>query len=132
MNNHPSKKGTLYVITCFEKAVDYLFNVLENAPKKYRYSFVMRIESLLLDIDECLVSANMTRLEDKKRKEYQEEARVKITVLCSFLRMASKEKCISFSHYENATGLLSDILLYLEKWMKSDEERRNKKTEPSF
>lgn len=126
MNTHPSKKGTLYVITCFEKSVDYLFNVLENAPKKYRNSFVMRIESLLLDIDECLVSANMTRLEDRKRREYQDEARVKITVLCSILRMASNQKCISFSHYENATSLLTDTLLYLEKWMKSDEERRKK------
>ncbi len=33
-------------------------------------------------------------------------------------------------HYENATVLLSDTLLYLEKWMKSDEERREK-TVPS-
>ena len=87
---------------------------------------MMRIESLLLDIDECLVSANMTRLEDRKRREYQDEARVKITVLCSILRMASNQKCISFSHYENATSLLTDALLYLEKWMKSDEERRKK------
>ena len=49
-----NKKDALYVITCFEKSRDYLFGVLDNAPKKYRYSFVRKIEQVLLDIDECL------------------------------------------------------------------------------
>lgn len=49
-----NKKGALYVITCFEKGRDYLFGVLDNAPKKYRYFFVRKIEQVLLDIDECL------------------------------------------------------------------------------
>ena len=49
-----NKKGALYVITCVEKSRDYLFCVLDNAPKKYRYSSVRKIEQVLLDIDECL------------------------------------------------------------------------------
>ena len=71
-----NKKGTLYVITCFEKSRDYLFSVLDNAPKKYRYSFVRKIEQLLLDIGECLRLANRTRLEmEKERAGFQEKSK---------------------------------------------------------
>ena len=118
------KKGTLYVITCFEKVMDYLFKACESSPKKFRYSFVMKIEQILLEIEESLISANMTRLEDKRRREYQEEAKIKLVTLSAILRIAMNQKCISFSHYENATKLIADTTSYLDKWMISDETRR--------
>ena len=121
----PGKKGTLYVITCFEKSRDYLFNILENAPKKFRYSFVRKIEQCLLEIDECLITANRIRLEEEKeRTDEQEKAKRKIAVLCSILRIAAKQSCISLPHYEQASKLLSDTLLYLDKWRESDKKRR--------
>ena len=84
-----NKKGTLYVITCFEKSRDYLFSALDNAPKKYRYSFVRKIEQMLLDIDECLRMANRTRLEmEKERVDFQEKAKRKINVLLSVLQLS--------------------------------------------
>ncbi len=84
-----NKKGTLYVITCFEKSRDYLFSALDNAPKKYRYSFVRKIEQMLLDIDECLRMANRTRLEmEKERVGFQEKAKRKINVLLSVLQLS--------------------------------------------
>lgn len=126
MKESSHKRGTLYVITCFEKVMDYLFKACESSPKKFRYSFVMRIEQLLLEIEECLISANMTRLEDMRRKEHQEKAKMKLTVLSSVLRIAMNQKCIAFSHYENATKLISDTMTYLDKWMKSDDMRRGK------
>ena len=124
-----NKKGTLYVITCFEKSRDYLFSVLDNAPKKYRYSFVRKIEQMLLDIDECL----RTRIEmEKARVGFQEKAKRKINVLCSLLRIAAKQGCIAFSHYDQATKLLSETLLYLDKWIESDKARRSKLPNPSL
>ena len=128
-----NKKGTVYVITCFEKSRDYLFSVLDNAPTKYRYSFVRKIEQMLLDIDECLRMANRTRLEmEKARVGFQEKAKRKINVLCSLLRIAAKQGCIAFSHYDQATKLLSETLLYLDKWIESDKARRSKLPNPSL
>lgn len=124
MKESSHKKGTLYVITCFEKVMDYLFKACESSPKKFRYSFVMKIEQLLLDIEGSLISANMTRLEDVRRKEYQEKAKVKLVTLSAILRIAMNQKCISFSQYENATKLIADTVSYLDKWMISDETRR--------
>ncbi len=131
MKESSHKKGTLYVITCFEKVMDYLFKACESSPKKFRYSFVMKIEQLLLDTEECLIHANMTRLEDKRRTEHQEEAKVKLVMLSAILRIAMNQKCISFSQYENATKLIADTVSYLDKWMISDETRRKNIPESS-
>ncbi len=98
----------------------------ESAPKKFRYSFVMKIEQMLLDIEECLIYANMTRLEDMRRREYQEKAKMKLVTLSAILRIAMNQKCLSFNHYENATRLIADTTAYLDKWMISDDTRRNK------
>ncbi len=126
MKESSHKKGTLYVITCFEKVMDYLFRACETAPKKFRYSFVMKIEQMLLDVEECLIYANMTRLEDMRRREYQEKAKMKLVTLSAILRIAMNQKCLSFNHYENATKLIADTTAYLDKWMISDDTRRNK------
>lgn len=131
MKESSHKKGTLYVITCFEKVMDYLFKACESSPKKFRYSFVMKIEQLLLDTEECLIHANMTRLEDKRRTEHQEEAKVRLVTLSAILRIAMNQKCISFSQYENATKLIADTTSYLDKWMISDETRRKNIPESS-
>ncbi len=104
--------------------MDYLFKACESSPKKFRYSFVMKIEQIMLEIEESLISANMTRLEDKRRREYQEEAKIKLVTLSAILRIAMNQKCIAFSHYENATKLIADTTSYLDKWMISDETRR--------
>lgn len=104
--------------------MDYLFKACESSPKKFRYSFVMKIEQILLEIEESLISANMTRLEDKRRREYQEDVKIKLVTLSAILRIAMNQKCISFSHYENATKLIADTTSYLDKWMISDETRR--------
>lgn len=44
---------------------------ISTMSRRMHYPFVMRNESLLLDIDGCLVSANTTGLEDKKTRELE-------------------------------------------------------------
>ena len=58
-------RGQLYVITCFNRLFEYLLNTLDNAPKKNRYTFVVRIENMLLDVKEELFLANLAKMEDK-------------------------------------------------------------------
>lgn len=41
-----SLRGQLYVITCFNCLFEYFLNALDNAPKKYRYTFVVRIKDI--------------------------------------------------------------------------------------
>lgn len=122
------KKGKFYVITCYENVMDYLFNALERAPKKFRYSFVLRMEDNMLDTMSLLVSANKTQLTNPDRRKYQEDAKVKMDVLGVLLRIAYKQNCICYKTYENATKLIFEAREYLDKWIASDEKRLNSLT----
>ena len=119
-------RGQLYVITCFNRLFEYLLNVLDNAPKKYRYTFVARIENMLLDINEELILANLAKLEDTRRGDRQNDAYGKLIVLANLLRMAMNGRCLSFHQYEISSNYLKETKDYLLRWMKSDASRVTK------
>lgn len=119
-------RGQLYVITCFNRLFEYLLNILDNAPKKYRYTFVTRIENMLLDINAELILANLTKIEDKKRADRQNDAYGKLIVLANLLRMAMNGRCLSFHQCEISSNYLKETKDYLLRWIKSDASRASK------
>lgn len=119
-------RGQLYVITCFNRLFEYLLNILDNAPKKYRYTFVIRIENMLLDINEELILANLTKIEDTRRGDRQNGAYGKLIVLANLLRMAMNGRCLSFHQYEISSNYLKETKDCLLRWMKSDVSRVTK------
>jgi hypothetical protein len=52
----------LRVITAAKNLATYLFQVLERAPKKFRYSLITRLENKSLDVVEALYAANVVKL----------------------------------------------------------------------
>lgn len=62
-----TKKSELIVITETKRLIYYVFVVTEKSPKKYRYSVVIRIHNILLDIIELLYVANSITLGDDLR-----------------------------------------------------------------
>lgn len=114
-------RGRLYVITCYNRLFEYLLNVLDNAPKKYRYTFVIRIENMLLDVNEELILANLAKIDDRQNDAYE-----KLIVLTNLLRMAMNGRCLSFHQYEISSNYLKETKDYLLRWMKSDVSRVTK------
>ena len=100
------KEKQLYIITCFNCLFEYLLNILDNAPKKYRYTFVVRIENMLLDINKELILANLAKIEDTRRGDRQNDAYGKLIVLANLLRMAMNDKRLSFHQYEISSNYL--------------------------
>jgi hypothetical protein len=52
----------LRVITAAKNLATYLFQVLERAPKKSRYSLITRLENKSLDVVEALCAVNVVKL----------------------------------------------------------------------
>ena len=128
-----NKKGTLYVITCFEKSRDYLFSALDNAPKNIDILLSGRLSRCCLILMSALGWQIGLGLKWRRKEPvFRKKAKRKINVLCSLLRIAAKQGCIAFSHYDQATKLLSETLLYLDKWIESDKARRSKLPNPSL
>ena len=116
-------RGQLYVITCFNRLFEYLLNILDNAPKKYRYTFVVKIENMLLDVNEELILANLAKIEDTRRGDRQNDAYGKLIVLANLLRMVMNDRCLSFHQYEISSNYLKETKDYLLRWMKSVASR---------
>lgn len=79
----------LIVIEKAKDLGDYLFQVTNNSPKKFRFTFVSRMQNLVLDLIENLYRANSVRVNEenkqaalKRRKAYQREAKVSLDILC--------------------------------------------------
>jgi hypothetical protein len=49
----------LRVITAAKNLATYLFQVLERAPKKFRYSLITRLENKSLDVVEALYAVKL-------------------------------------------------------------------------
>lgn len=73
----------------------YLFQILERAPKKFRYSWITRLENKSLDVVESLYAANIRKLGDPKRREEQEKTRLSLFVLDYEANVAVECGCLT-------------------------------------
>ncbi len=121
------KETELRVITSTKKLVDYVLTVTEKSPKKYRYTFVERIHTILFDLVECLYRANIEKLGNPKRQEYQKDALVCLQLLDYFCDIAVDEKCLIFRQYENISEMICTTTNLLNSWILSDLRRINEK-----
>lgn len=121
MSTPPSE---LKVITSAKNLNNYLFKMLENAPKKYRSTIVARLENDSLSLVECLVRANAIPLGEKRRQDEQTEAGVMIKSIDMLAQLAIDMECLSFHQGEVIGKMLNEVSYLLQAWRKSDEKRR--------
>lgn len=120
----------LIVIEKAKELGDYLFQVTANSPKKYRFTFVGRMQNLALDVIENLYRANSFKVAPngdrhklEKRKEFQREAKISLDLLCYFAAMAREHQCILPKHYEQISLRASEVKRLIYGWAKSDKTR---------
>lgn len=124
------KESELSVIVKAKDLGSYLFTVMEKSPKKFRFTFVSRIQNLSLDIVENLYRANFVYVRDKEdevhitqRKDYQRNAYVDLKLLV-FLSLAAKEQgCILPRQYEQISIQSTEVTRLLLAWSRSDQNR---------
>ena len=116
------KKSDLFVITKSKDLAKYIITVTEKSPKMYRFTLVTRLQNYVLDALENLYMANATEL-GAKRAEYQNEAKKYLGMTDYFAGIAAEEGAILFKQYEQIGKQVAEALLYLNKWMASDEKR---------
>ena len=78
------KESELSVIVKAKDLGSYLFTVMEKSPKKFRFTFVSRIQNLSLDIVENLYRANFVYVKDKEDLIHHTAKGLSAKRLCGF------------------------------------------------
>lgn len=117
------KKSDLFVITKAKDLAKYILTVTEKSPVKFRFTLVVRLQNYILDVLEHLYLANNLPLGDERKKE-QESAKTMLAMLAYFAGLAAEQKCILFKQYEQIALQQAECLLYLGKWIASDQKRK--------
>ncbi len=119
----PTSKSDLYVITLAKKLADYVLQATEKAPKRFRYSYLSKIENVSLEIVMLLYEANDTRLGNAMRRKKQDCVVTRLKILDFLSEEAMKNKCFLSHQYEVISKMIYDCNKSLLSWMKSDQER---------
>lgn len=116
----------LIVITKSKDLISYIFLICENAPKKFRFTLINKMQNISLEILECLIMANESALnkgENSIRYGLQKEAIAKLKVLDSLTLISREQKCILPKQYEILTKHISDCINLTGAWINSDKKR---------
>jgi len=116
-------KNELYVITICKKLNEYISTINDNAPRKFRYSIIIKIDNECIELIKDIYLANNSKVNDPKRKEYQESAKVHLSMIDYIFLLGVKRQCYSSHQYEVMSKLNYDCLSYLNKWIMSDLNR---------
>lgn len=112
------KKNDLFVMTKAKDLAKYIITVTEKSPKRFRFTFVVRLQNYILDAIENIYLANAER-DMVNRLNYQNKAKTLLSMLDYFVGIAVEQECILFKQYEQISKLQAECLLYLGKWMAS-------------
>ena len=115
------------VITKAKDLISYLFQISENAPKKYRFTLISKMQNSALGTLECLILANEILLgseeDNKARKDLQHKAIANLKVLDAIAMTARQVGCILPKQYEVLSRHISDCIKLTGAWINSDKKR---------
>ena len=125
----PSAASDMIVVTKVKDLVKYIFQITQNSPKKFRFTFINRLQNLGLDCVENLYKANDIKLTNISKQDYllrykyQSMAMTNIKLLEYFALLSLENECILFKHYEQIAKQGATCLTLLSNWIQSDKNR---------
>lgn len=125
----PKTASDLVVITKAKDLVAYIFIVTKSTPKKFRLTFITKLQNLGLEIIEYLYKANDIMVTKKdmskydKRREFQQNAMTNFKLLEYFAMLSFENECLTSKQYEQIAKQGSVCQILLANWIKSDSER---------
>lgn len=118
MSDVKRRKDVLYVRVKAEDLVGYVINATESTPKKFRNTFVKRMQDYAIDVLENIVLAN-NLTEKKERIPYMDKAFLSLQLLDSFARLSEENKLLTEHQFVTMSKMIAETLNYLLKWKAS-------------
>ena len=114
MSDRQGQNDDLPIFTKWIDFLEWLLPALDKFPKKVRFTFTQRIESLALDIVEDLVEARYR----KNRVTILKRANLRLEKLRVLTRLAQKMHYLSHESYRHAAKSIDEVGRMLGGWMK--------------
>ena len=128
----PTSASDLVVITKTKDLVVYIFNITKNSPKKFRHTFISRLQNLALDCLTNLCFANETYISKEHteeyaiRKQYQKKALSCLKMLEYMALLSCECQCILLKQYTQIIEQGAKCQILINNWIKSDKNRISK------
>lgn len=123
-----STEKELYVITKAKELCTYVVTITEKSPKKFRFTFVGRMQNLSLDVIENLYRANDVYIGSSQnekaiqiRREWQQKAVTNLRLLDYIAMIAADSNCILKRQYEQIAKRSTEVLAMTIKWRNRDK-----------
>lgn len=119
----------LAVITKAKQLCLYVMQITEKSPKRFRFTFVSRMQNLALDVVENLFRANevfVSKGDDAalaRRFRLQHDASTSLKMLVYVAEMAASQGCILSRQYEQISIQAFDVGNLIGGWINSDKKR---------
>ena len=104
--------------------------VTMKSPRRFRFTYVSRLQNLSLSIIECIYRANDIFIggADAKNKypirlDYQHQALTELRLLGYLAQASLEQKCILLKQYEIISKGVFDCQNILGAWINSDKKR---------
>gem|GEM_PF-570867 len=120
----------LVVVEVAKDLCSLVMEVTDRSPKKFRFTFVTRMQGFALDILEYLFTANGiyvgpgARAEDvEERRALQQRAITRARLLAYVAEMAMQQDCVLPKHFAEIGRLTTGVQRLTGRWIASDQRR---------
>ena len=123
------KQSELTVITKTKDLCSYVLTVTQKSPKHFRYTFVSKLQNLVLSAIENLYRANEIFVEkgnpatQEERLSLQRSAMTDLKLLTYMALLSMEQNCILPKQYEQIARQTTECQNLLGAWMNSDRKR---------
>ena len=128
-----TKRSELLIVTKAKDLSAYVMTVTQKSPKRFRFTYVSRLQNLSLSIIENIYRANDTFIggvdaleKYSRRLDYQHQALTELRLLGYMAQTSLEQKCILTKQYEIISRGVFDCQNLLGAWINSDAKRINK------
>lgn len=118
MKNNP-KNNDLPVFVIWMDFLKWLLPTTEKFPKRVRFTFADRINSLGLDVVEDLVEARYT----KNKHDILKRTNLRLEKIRVLLRLSMEQKCLSHDAFEYAMRQINEAGRMLGGWIRQQDRR---------
>lgn len=115
------KEKEMAVFTSAKKLSEYIFVVTQNAPAKFRWSIISRLQNTSIEIIEALYSANFER--GMARLSYQKTASIKLRLLDHYAQIGHKMKLFPLRRLNLIAQHIVTIRGLLAGWAKNTQRK---------
>lgn len=102
-------------------------DIVQEYPKKYRFTLVNRIQDKAVDIYECVLEANELDLRDAQEYRQRQKLQAKALTYCKellfFIELSQEMGFISMSSCEYWSKLALEVKYMTTAWKKRDKTR---------